>query len=178
MASSPWWFKSNHHNCSLTSSQPPVHWLIYIISSCQLSSAFTSLVIRLWVNFESIFPVSLLPILSTSSPPGPFIIFMGKNSSAFCVSLQAAKRILRKNCIIWQITSIHNHLLKLGSTLPGDLLCFSRFVHFPHTCKHHFKSLFISSNLLAFSLSYWLFSENTETNWWKQPQLPANKSWN
>lgn len=96
MASSSWWFKFKHHNCSLTSSQPPVHWLIYMISSYRLSYAFTSLIIQLRINFESIFPVSLLPVLSTSSPPCPFVIFMGKNSSAFSVSLQAAKRILRK----------------------------------------------------------------------------------
>lgn len=67
---------------------------------------------------------------------------------------------------------------QLDSTLPGNLPCFSRVDCSPHVYKHHLKSFFLSSNLLAFSPFYSLFSEKTQTIWWKQPQFPANKSSN
>lgn len=70
---------------------------------------------------------------------------------------------------------IHDYLPQLGSTLPGSLQCFFRVIFFPHICKYHFKSLFLSSNLLAFSLSYSLFSEKIETIWWNDLNfLPTN----
>lgn len=47
--SSPWWFSSYYHNCSLTTSEPPVHWLIDTIPFHQLSLVCTSFIIQHWI---------------------------------------------------------------------------------------------------------------------------------
>lgn len=130
------------------------------------------------LNPGSIFSIRLLPIFSSSCPPCPFVIFIGQNNSVFYVFTSGCQEYPEKNYTIWQNILIHDHLPQLDSTLPGNLPCFSRADCSPRIYKHHLKSFFLSSNLLAFSPFYSLFSEKTQPIWCKQPQFPANKSSN
>lgn len=170
---------SNIFHLSLSfSAEPPVHCLTYLhylflsVLSCLCFPHYSTL------NPGSIFPIRLLPVFSTPSSPCPFVVFMGRNNSTFSMFTPGCQEDPEKDYITWQTTSIRAHLLQLSSALPGNLPRFLRVVCFPHFCQHHFKSSFLSSDFLAFSCPYWLLSEKIETVWWKQPQLPANKSSN
>lgn len=158
---------------------PTVPWLhqsLQSIGSSTLSLFISSLLDAHYSTLSpgSIFPVRLLLILSTSSRPCPLVIFMGQNNFAYRAFTPGCQENPEKKYAIWQ-TAIHDYLPHLGSTLPGCLPHFFRIICFPHICKHHFKSFFLSSKLLSFS-SYSLFSEKIKAIWWKQLQLPANKS--
>lgn len=74
--SSPWGVCSYLHNCSLTASEPPVRWLIYTLAFHQFSLVCTSFNFESWVSSQAL-------MLSTSSPPCPFVIVMGQNNSAY-----------------------------------------------------------------------------------------------
>ena len=143
---------------------------------CPFSSALSCLLFLHYstLNPGSIFLVRLWLRLQLPLPLVLLSYSWGKNNSTYCMFTSGCQENPEKKCATWR-TSIRDYLPQLGSTRLGSLLCFFRVFCFPYICKHHFKSLFLSSNLLAFSLSYSLFSEKIETIWWNNLNfLPTN----
>lgn len=158
-AFSPWWFRFYHHNCFLSSSEP-LHYSFLAVLSCLHFPHHSTL------TPGSIFLNKLFLIFSMSSPPCPLVTFMGRNNSAFCVHTRMPRESwenLYNLADHFNLCSPHSTGLSIIWKLPY----FSRIVCFPHICKHHFKSFFLSSNVLEFSPFYSFFSEKIETIWWK-----------
>lgn len=78
--SSPWGFHFYLPNCSLTASEPPVHWLIYTISFHQFCLVCTLFNFESWVHLSSQALTYTLNFLS----PLSFCYIHG--SKQFCIS--------------------------------------------------------------------------------------------
>lgn len=94
-------------------------------------------------NFELTLSPSFQSAYYLSSQPPLLLVLLlyswGKTVLLSVCHSRLPRESWEKNYIIWQVTSTHNHLPKPGSTLPGDLLCFSRFVHLSTYLKTSFQ---------------------------------------